>query len=214
MRNKQNKQKGAKQNTGAKSGSRVSMQKRSDSARSSKHSTQPSPNRYPTEWGATPLRDVFDRLYEQMLAEPIDFLRTPRLLSYMNRAYFPHADVRETGDTIEVRADIPGVAPEKLEVYVRNDGLHIAGNIEQKHELTEPSEETNRAYRFERMHGTFHRVLSLPAEVDKDAVRAVCMNGVLTVTLPKIQGSHARIPIEVDDSTEQKSLVNKNNQKT
>ena len=91
-------------------------------------------------------------------------------------------DMTENEDNIMVKASIPGVKPEDLEVTVNGDVLTIKGEMkadEEKHD--------ERYHLRERRWGSFARSISLPAPVKADAVDAEYDNGVLILTLPKTE---------------------------
>jgi len=94
--------------------------------------------------------------------------------------WVPSVDIYET-DThdLVLRAELPGISREDIEVTVENGTVVIKG--EKKFD-TEVKEEHYR--RIERTYGTFHRSFTLPNTVDAAKVAAEYKNGVLTVTLP------------------------------
>jgi HSP20 family protein len=100
---------------------------------------------------------------------------------YPRRAgVYPLVNVFEDQDHIYVRAELPGVNPEDLDITIKEQHLVIRG------ERKIPTEEKNANYhRRERESGFFRRVLRLPAQVDPNKVEAACKDGVLTITLAK-----------------------------
>jgi HSP20 family protein len=94
--------------------------------------------------------------------------------------FVPTFDLKETADAYVVKADLPGIKDENLEVHVSGNMLTIAGTRED-----EQREEGDRYYATERSYGRFSRSFSLPEGVDVDRVRANLETGVLTVTVPK-----------------------------
>ena len=88
-------------------------------------------------------------------------------------------DVYETNDDVVVKATLPGVKPEDIEVSVEGNTLTIRGETKAEQDV----EERNYVYR-ERRHGRFVRSVALP-EVDSDKAEAEFENGVLTLALPK-----------------------------
>jgi HSP20 family protein len=96
--------------------------------------------------------------------------------------FLPRADVVETENELEVTVDLPGMKPEEVNVEVKNGDLWITGK------RAEEKEEKGKTYhRVERRYGEFRRVLSLPAAIDSDKVAAKYDNGVLKVTIPKME---------------------------
>lgn len=121
------------------------------------------------------LRDEIDRLFEAPLAE---FARGSRLLS----GWTPAMDVFEQKDNVVVRAELPGMKREDIEVSLHDNTLSISG--ERKFE---ESNKDHEVYRSERFFGRFQRSVSLPTLVSGDKVKASYKDGVLTVTLPKAE---------------------------
>jgi len=93
---------------------------------------------------------------------------------------FPPINVSETGDAVIVRAELPGIEAEKLDVTVENQTLTISGERQ-----TEKEESGASFHRREREWGTFRRSFTIPSRVDANKVAARYVNGILTVEMPK-----------------------------
>lgn len=91
-------------------------------------------------------------------------------------------DVSETDKEIRIKAELPGVAEQDIDVTLDDDVLIIRG--EKKFERPQGAEKENFHF-IERSYGRFRRSLRLPTSVDPEQVKAKFENGVLTVTLPK-----------------------------
>jgi HSP20 family protein len=103
------------------------------------------------------------------------------------RTWSPRVDVEETDKAILVKADLPGVKPEEVEITVTDGSLMLRG------ERKEEKEEKGKNYqRVERFVGKFYREIDLPAGVDKEKIVAESSNGVITVTIPKAPGVQAK----------------------
>jgi len=89
-------------------------------------------------------------------------------------------DLSETDDALEIKADLPGMQEEDIDVTLRDNALVISG--ERKHET---EEKKKNYYRSERAYGAFTRSIPLPCEVDDDRIEAQFKKGVLTVHMPK-----------------------------
>lgn len=89
-------------------------------------------------------------------------------------------DVYETDTEVVVRAEVPGIKKEDLEINLQENTLTIRG---QSKEETEVQEEGY--YRRELRTGSFYRAIPLPAEVKSEEIKATCDNGVCTIRAPK-----------------------------
>jgi HSP20 family protein len=100
----------------------------------------------------------------------------------------PTLDVSETKDAMVVKAELPGVARDDIEIALTGDLLTLKG---EKEKVSEDKEE--RYHRVERTCGAFLRSVRLPMAVDGSKVTATFKNGVLVVTLPKTPASKGTI---------------------
>ena len=96
-------------------------------------------------------------------------------------------DVIEEDDNVVVRASLPGVNTDDIDVTVENDVLTIKG-----HSSVERDHKEGNYLMKERRSGSFHRSLRLPDTIDADKATPHYDNGVLTVTLPKVEAKKAR----------------------
>mgnify|MGYP003573356072 CR=1 FL=1 len=106
------------------------------------------------------------------------------------QGFVPKVNVKDSEDSVLVSAEIPGMAEEDLDITLHGDSLIIKGEKKIEHEESEKD-----GYHYiERKFGSFQRVILLQEEIDEDRVNAKFKNGVLTVTLPKLnnEGSRAR----------------------
>ena len=95
-------------------------------------------------------------------------------------AFIPAVDVREEKDRFVVKADLPGVTPDQIEITAEKGVLTLRG--ERKSEQAESIEGYER---IERVTGTFTRRFQLPDNVQADAIKAKFTHGVLEVSIPK-----------------------------
>lgn len=96
------------------------------------------------------------------------------------RPWVPAVDIRETENELVLKADIPDMKFEDIDVRLENGTLTLRG--ERKFEK---QKEEGGWHRVERSYGTFERVFTLPETVNPEAVTADYKSGTLTVTLPK-----------------------------
>ena len=96
------------------------------------------------------------------------------------RRWIPAMDLVETVDEFVLRADLPGLTEENVNIEFEDGVLTISGERKSEHE-----EKKEGFYRVERSYGSFSRSLTLPEGVDPDAVKASFDRGVLEVRIPK-----------------------------
>jgi HSP20 family protein len=106
----------------------------------------------------------------------------------------PALDVFEEKDELVVKAELPGMEKDNVEVNLTDHTLTIKGEKKKEEEVKE-----EKYYRSERSYGSFVRTLQLPADVQADKVKASFKNGVLEVRLPKTEEAKAKeIKVKVD----------------
>ena len=112
------------------------------------------------------------------------------------RPWVPAVDIFETENEWVLKADLPDVKLEDVDIQIEN------GNLTLKGERKFQKEESGKGYqRVERSYGTFARYFSLPDTVDSENVRADYANGVLTVKLPKKEVAKPRsIKVQVNNN--------------
>ena len=96
------------------------------------------------------------------------------------RRWVPAMDLVETDDHLVLRADLPGLRKDDVELEVKDGVLTISGERKAEHE-----EKSEGYYRVERAFGHFSRSLTIPDGVDADAIAADFADGVLEVRIPK-----------------------------
>jgi HSP20 family protein len=136
----------------------------------------------PSRWD--PLRDMItmrramDRMLDEAFARGTETRGTGAWLLPMD-AYI-------TDDAIVIRADVPGLKPDEIEITLEGDTLTIRGEIRRE-------EADNRKYvLLERPTGRFERTLNVNTPIDHDKVEASFKEGVLTLTLPKAEAVRPR----------------------
>ena len=122
------------------------------------------------------LREELEHLFESPLSRATEFL-----------GWTPAFDVYEEKDNFVVKAELPGMKKEDINVSLHDGDLIISG--ERK---SETKGEGTEVYRAERFFGKFQRSVSLPATVAANSVKAEYKDGVLTVTLPKSEEAKPR----------------------
>ncbi len=106
----------------------------------------------------------------------------------------PSMDVSETKEALIVKAEVPGLDPQDIQISLQEQFLTIKGEKRQEKE-----EKVERYHRVERSYGAFARSVRLPVGVDGSKVTAAFKNGLLTVTLPKTPAAKGTtIPIKAE----------------
>jgi HSP20 family protein len=100
----------------------------------------------------------------------------------LSAGVFPLINLTEDKDNYYVRAELPGVKGEELDIQVTGKNLSISGVRKIAAE-----EESAKYHRREREAGTFSRMIGLPGEVDSDKVEAKLENGILSIVVSKAE---------------------------
>lgn len=134
-------------------------------------------NRGDGDWNLFPelesFQDEMDRLFD------FSFSRRPGSRS-LESAWAPAVDIQDGKESILVKADLPGLNKDEIEVTVEGDTLILKGEKKREEKV-----EKENYVRSERYYGAFYREIPLPSGVDANQVKAVYKNGVLELTLPK-----------------------------
>jgi len=108
--------------------------------------------------------------------------------------WYPSVDISETDDSYEVRAELPGVPQDDIQVSVKENHLTIKGEKRQ-----EQVDNGKNYRRVERTYGNFQRAFTLPPTVKAEDIKAEFKDGVLTLEIPKAEESKStEIPIGVN----------------
>ncbi len=122
--------------------------------------------------GVSTLQDQIHRLFEGT------FDRSPDEGNLTSWA--PAVDIFETEQNLVVKADLPDIKPEELDIRVENNILTIRGERKFEKKVNE-----NNYLRVERTYGSFSRSFSLSNTVNTESIQADYKNGVLTLSIPK-----------------------------
>jgi len=122
------------------------------------------------------LRDEIDRLFES----PLSWFETGS--QPFSGGWIPAINVYEDKDHVFVRAEVPGMKKEEIDISLHEGVLTLSGErkLEKEYEKAE-------SHRTERFIGRFQRSVTLPAPVDSANVRATYKDGILSITLPKAE---------------------------
>ena len=127
-----------------------------------------------------PFRDMIasQREFDRLFREAFSPAAAEGELS--TRTWAPPVDIYEDGDNLVLKAELPGINPDDVEVRVENNTLYLKGERKFEKEVKEQN-----YHRVERSYGTFTRTFALPNSIDADKVAANYKDGVLTLTMPK-----------------------------
>jgi HSP20 family protein len=130
-----------------------------------------------TQWDPfSELRSTMDNLFEQGFSRPWRFLST----SDNQASAFP-VEIWETDEAVHLKAALPGVSPEQVDISVANGALTIRA------ETREETQQARTYHRREIAYGSFMRAFNLPTTVDADKAEARYEHGMLYLTLPKAE---------------------------
>ncbi len=122
------------------------------------------------------IQDRMNRLFEQTLA------RTREEEGIAASTWMPAVDIYETPDQVVMKAELPGLTREDIEINVRDNTLSLRGQRKFEKDVKEEN-----YLRIERAYGSFQRSFTLPVTIQQDKIKAVFRDGVLELTLPKAE---------------------------
>ena len=131
------------------------------------------------------LRDAMGRLFDESMVRPGIAVGWP--FGSREEMPVPAIDMYQTDSDVVVKATLPGLKPEEVEITVVGNTLEIKG------ETKEESEDKQGDYYYrERSYGSFQRCLTLPVEIKSDEVEATFENGLLVLKMPKAEQVKAK----------------------
>lgn len=117
------------------------------------------------------LRDAMDRLFDDAFTRP---------LSIRDGWSVPAIDMYQTDEEIVVKAALPGIKADEVQINITGEVLTLKGEVKQNEEKKEKAWHIR-----EQRYGSFERSVALPTDVVADKTKAEFENGILTITLPK-----------------------------
>ncbi|MCL5942671.1 MAG: Hsp20/alpha crystallin family protein [Actinobacteria bacterium] len=135
----------------------------------------------------TSLQNEFNRLFSRLGVGEVG----------ERQSWLPSVDVIETKEAIKLKAELPGIDPDGIKLEVEENVLTLSGE-----RRFEEKVEEDKYYRIERRYGSFSRSLALPQNVDTERIEAHYENGVLEVTVPKLEEAKPkRIAVKVGEGS-------------
>ena len=125
------------------------------------------------------LREAMDRLFDDAYTHPVG--------GRSGYSGVPAIDLIQNKDEVIVKASLPGLTTDDIHITLTNGVLTLSGEYKQE-EIKKEETYHLREHRY----GSFERSISLPVEVDLDKTKAEFMNGILTITLPKVEAIKPR----------------------
>jgi len=129
-----------------------------------------------------------DRWFDEAFRKPFYALWSSRMGSGETEALFLPVDVFEDNESVIVKAEMPGMKKEEINVELTADSITISGKKNEEERV-----ERNDYHRIERSFGTFTRTVRLPMETVTEKARAVFKDGVLEVRIPKSETAVKRV---------------------
>ena len=119
------------------------------------------------------LREAMDHLFDDAFTRP---------LSLRDAWTVPAIDMYQTDDEIVVKAALPGIKAEEVQINITGEVLTLKGEMKQEEDIKEKAWHIH-----EQRYGSFERSVALPTDVVADKAKAEFENGILTITLPKAE---------------------------
>lgn len=129
--------------------------------------------------------NTFNRLFDDFWGHSM--LTNPAHWEEDSVVWSPRVDVKETENEYQVHADLPGLVKEDVSISLEDGVLTIKGERKQSEEAKEENQ-----YYSERSYGNFSRSLNLPSKVDEKKIKASLKDGVLSISLPKVEEAKPR----------------------
>jgi HSP20 family protein len=123
------------------------------------------------------LREAMDRLFDDAFTRPLGFGN-----GHSNAWSVPAVDMYQTDNEVVVKASLPGIKADEVQINVTGEVLTIKGETSQKDETNEKAWHIR-----EQRWGMFERSIALPTPVVADKAKADFENGIVTITLPKAE---------------------------
>lgn len=128
------------------------------------------------------LREAMDRLFDDAFTRPLSLFGNAGGWSSLA------IDMYQTDNEVVVKAALPGIKPDEVQINVIGDVLNLKGEVKQKEEVKDKTYHLR-----EQRWGAFERSITLPADVVADKAKAEFEHGILTITLPKAEAAKPKV---------------------
>lgn len=162
----------------------MAMLKRKEEGKEERALTKEEPSRE-----ISPFEEM-ERWFDEMLRRPFSMIGPPWWRRYggmETETISSSVDMYEEGDNIVVKAEIPGLAKEDLDIKLTDEAITIAGEKKREKKI-----ERKNYFRSECSYGSFCRTLRFPTEIQSEKAKAKFKNGVLEVKIPKSEEAKMR----------------------
>ena len=127
--------------------------------------------------------EEIEKWFEEALRRPFSMLRSsmwPKTELEEFETVMPHVDILEEGKELVMRADLPGMKKEDVDINLTENVLTVSGQKKKEEKV-----EKGNYFRYERSHGSFFRRFELPYGIDTEKIKATLEDGVLEIRLPR-----------------------------
>lgn len=145
---------------------------------------KPGPSRAPAPF------EAMERWFEEAFRRPFSLMSPswwPRFRQTVTDELMPSIDIFEEGDNVVLKAELPGMKKEDLDISMTDNTVSISGEKKKEEKV-----ERKNYYREERSYGSFTRTFRLPTEVETDKAKASFKEGVLEIRIPKTEEAKKR----------------------
>jgi HSP20 family protein len=132
-----------------------------------------------TDWPLYSLQRAMNHIFQDFFSDGESFY-SPAIFSEELSKFTPRVDLSETDKEYTVKAELPGINQNDIDISISRDMLTLRGEKKQEKE-----ENVKGYHRMERSYGSFCRTIALPTEIETDKAEATFKNGVLNIKLPK-----------------------------
>ena len=134
--------------------------------------------------------EEMERWFDELIRRPFSFFGPswfPRVRMPEFEEISPSVDIYEEGDDVVVKAELPGMKKDDIEVTITDDTITISGEKKREEKV-----EKKNYYRYERSFGSFTRSFRIPVDVQTDKAQASFKDGVLEIKIPKTEEAKRR----------------------
>ena len=137
------------------------------------------------------LQEEMNNLIESVFS---DFRPLEKTTSDIKQIWRPSIEMSEADNTYKIKAQLPGLNKDDIDIELGKDYLTLKGSKEYKKE-----NENENLYRSEFVYGKFLRTISFPSDVDTEHAQANYKNGILTINIPKSTKEEETKKLEIKD---------------